>query len=427
VEKPSAIVPGSPLRSIGQEIDRVRTRFAESGALGMVVIDAMSLEEIERFYGVDAHRQVTGRIAARAHEVLSEHLEPGDLVLLGELGRDELIVLLFRDRRNDGFYHAELPGLARTLLESLSNAGSRFGYPFTRETLRFSVGAALALYDPTLRPELLIRRARRQALRDADLNARIEERQRREELVSLILAEQVSMVFEPIVKLTTREVLGYEALARGTGSASLASPKDLFAAAAEMDLLFELDCLCRRQAIRQTKHLPEGSKLFLNLLPCAIYDPAFEGDALRRTLQDQRLHPSDVVFEISERESIGNFAIFRELCDRYSELGFEIAIDDVGAGYGSLEAVTELAPDYIKVDIAFIRGIDSDPARQGVIVALNEIARRIGAQIVAEGIETPEQLETLKKLGVPYGQGYFIGRAAPLDLAEGGSANAVPG
>jgi GGDEF domain-containing protein len=123
VEKPTASVLGSPLRSIGQEIDPVRTRFAESGALGMLVIDAMSLDEIERFYGVDAHRQVTGRIAARTREVLSERLESGDLVLLGELGRDEVIVLLFRGRQNDGFYRAELPGLARMLLESLSPWG----------------------------------------------------------------------------------------------------------------------------------------------------------------------------------------------------------------------------------------------------------------------------------------------------------------
>jgi EAL domain-containing protein (putative c-di-GMP-specific phosphodiesterase class I) len=176
--------------------------------------------------------------------------------------------------------------------------------------------------------------------------------------------------------------------------------------------------LCRRQALRQAKRLPEGAKLFLNLLPCAIYDPAFDRDALRATLQDHQLRPSDVVFEISEHESIGNFAIFRELCDRYSELGFKIAMDDVGAGYGSLEAVTELTPDYIKVDIAFIRAIDSDPARQAVLIALNGIAQRIGAQIIAEGIETPEQFEKLKELAVPYGQGYFVGRATRFDTSE---------
>lgn len=384
----------------------------------MLVIDAMSLDEIERSFGVDAHRQVTGRIAARTREVLSDGLEPDDHVVLGDLGRDEVIVLMLRGRHDDLFYRSELPELAARLRKSLADAGSRFGYPFTREPLRFSVGVALALYDPTLRPEVLIRRAREQALEDADLNARIETRQRRERFTALLLAEQISMVFEPIVKLSTRENLGYEALARGVGDAALNSPKALFGAAAETDLLFELDCLCRRQALRQAKRLPEGAKLFLNLLPCAIYDPAFEGDALRRTLQDHQLGPSDVVLEISERESIENFAIFRELCDRYSELGFKIAMDDVGAGYGSLEAVMELAPNYIKVDIAFIRAIDSDPARRAVLVALNGIARRIGAQIIAEGIETPEQLETLKQLAVPYGQGYLLGRATQWDSAD---------
>jgi EAL domain-containing protein (putative c-di-GMP-specific phosphodiesterase class I) len=227
------------------------------------------------------------------------------------------------------------------------------------------------------------------------------------------------MVFEPIMKLTSHEILGYEALARGVGNPALVAPNELFAAAAETDLLFELDCLCRRQALQQAKCLPQGAKLFLNLLPCAIYDPAFEGDALRATLQDHQLRPSDVVFEISERESIGNFAIFRELCDRYSELGFQFAMDDVGAGYGTLQAVTELAPDYIKVDIAFVRAIESDPTRREVLVALNGIARRIGAQIIAEGIETSEQFETLKNLAVPYGQGYYLGRATRFDAGEG--------
>ena len=125
-----------------------------------------------------------------------------------------------------------------------------------------------------------------------------------------------------------------------------------------------------------------------------------------------------MVLEISERESIGNFAIFRELCDRYSELGFQIAMDDVGAGYGSLEVVTELAPNFIKVDIAFVKAIDSDPTRRAVLTALNGIARRIGAQIIAEGIETPEQLETLQQLAVPYGQGYLLGRARRWDSTD---------
>ena len=93
-------------------------------------------------------------------------------------------------------------------------------------------------------------------------------------------------------------------------------------------------------------------------------------------------------------------------------------MDDVGAGYGSLEVVTELAPNFIKVDIAFVKAIDSDPTRRAVLTALNGIARRIGAQIIAEGIETPEQLETLQQLAVPYGQGYLLGRARRWDSTD---------
>ena len=126
------------------------------------------------------------------------------------------------------------------------------------------------------------------------------------------------------------------------------------------------------------------------------------------------MRPEDLVFEISERESIDNFSIFREAKDHYKELGFQIALDDTGVAYGSLEAVMELSPDFIKVDMSFVRGIDTDPTRQELLRALHAVAGKFGGQIIAEGIESSEELETLQGLGIPYGQGYLFGRAAPL-------------
>jgi EAL domain-containing protein (putative c-di-GMP-specific phosphodiesterase class I) len=154
--------------------------------------------------------------------------------------------------------------------------------------------------------------------------------------------------------------------------------------------------------------------LFLNCLPTAIHDPAFRGEVLKQTLEDLRLRPEDMVFEISERESIENFTIFREARDHYKDLGFKIALDDTGVAYGSLEAVMELAPDFIKVDLSLVRGIDTDPPRQELLRALHAVAGKLGGQIIAEGIETSEELATLQGLGIPYGQGYLFGRAAPL-------------
>jgi EAL domain-containing protein (putative c-di-GMP-specific phosphodiesterase class I) len=175
--------------------------------------------------------------------------------------------------------------------------------------------------------------------------------------------------------------------------------------------LFELDCLCRRRALEGVGCIPRGAKLFLNCLPAAIGDPNLRDEGLRATLEKYQLEPENLVIEISERESIENFAIFRELRDTYHELGVQIAVDDAGAGYSSLQAIMEIAPDYMKADIALVRGIDTDPPRREVVNGLRGVAERIGAEVIAEGIETEEELRVMRELGIRLGQGYIFGPA----------------
>ena len=158
--------------------------------------------------------------------------------------------------------------------------------------------------------------------------------------------------------------------------------------------------------------------------PTTIHDPSFRADALERTLARCQLRPTDVVFEISEQESIDNFAIFREVRDSYGKLGFQIALDDTGAGYASLESVMELAPEFIKVDRAFVTRIDEDPARQELLRALQSLAQRIGARIIGEGLDTLEELETLGPARHPVRPGLAVRQAAPAaqqSLARGPS------
>lgn len=220
--------------------------------------------------------------------------------------------------------------------------------------------------------------------------------------------------------MQNRTVFGYEALARGPRDHALHSPVALFTVAEEEGLLYPLDCLCRRSGLIGAKGLPEGTRLFLNVRPTAIHDPDFRSAALRKTLEVCGLVPNDVVLEISEQESIENFEIFREIRDYYRKLGFRIALDDTGAGYASLEAVVELAPDFIKVDRAFVRGVDEDPSRQELLHALQKVANSLGSSIIAEGLDTLEELATLGDLGIRYGQGWLFGHPNPLrsDLDE---------
>ncbi len=159
-------------------------------------------------------------------------------------------------------------------------------------------------------------------------------------------------------------------------------------------------------------------KLFINIRPTAIHDPSFQPDALTATLDRCGLSPSDVVFEISEQESIDNYEIFREARDAYGKLGFQFALDDTGAGYASLEAVLELAPEFIKIDRAFVHGIDEDPARQNMVRAFQAIAEDTNAHIVGEGLSTLEELRTLGELGIEFGQGWLFGKPAPLQASD---------
>jgi EAL domain-containing protein (putative c-di-GMP-specific phosphodiesterase class I) len=209
-------------------------------------------------------------------------------------------------------------------------------------------------------------------------------------------------------------VHGYEALVRGPEGTPFHSPNSLFEIAGEEDLLFELDCVCRASALAGAADIPTGTKLFLNIRPTTIHDPNFQAERLIRTLEKTSLRPSDVVFEISEQESIGSYDAMREIRDYYRNLGFRIALDDTGSGYAGLESLLEISPDYIKVDRTCVSGIDQDPARQTMLGALQTVAEQTGARLIAEGLDRLEELETLARLGIPFGQGWLFGKPTPL-------------
>jgi EAL domain-containing protein (putative c-di-GMP-specific phosphodiesterase class I) len=397
-------------RTLGEDIRRLGECFEEEGALAVLLVDASGLAPIEPQYGGDALHHALGNLGEMIQSMVSERLTVNDAVLVGEVGRDEIAVFLVRGLEEPEFFKRDLDQIRRDVTAGLAERGNRAGYPYTRHLPPFHVGTGTALRNPTIRPELQIRRALEEAREHIQLVARLESRKRRKQIFELVLERQIYSVYEPIVEVSSRTVFGYEALARGPDGTELHSPATLFSIATEQDLVFQLDCLCRQSGLDGARDLPGGAKLFLNVRPSTIHDPNFRAEALERTLQRCGLAPSDVVFEISEQESIANFDIFREVRDYYGKLGFQIALDDVGAGYASLEAVMEIRPEFIKVDRAFCAKIDEDPGRQHLLRALQSLADRIGARIIGEGLDTLEELQTLGSLGIHFGQGWLFGK-----------------
>jgi EAL domain-containing protein (putative c-di-GMP-specific phosphodiesterase class I) len=391
------------LPSIGERLSKI-------GAMGVVVIDLASLEGIEWDYGPAAYERVLLHVQSLLQDILNAHQHLGDIQVTTQPESNEIVSFFFRNRGDTAFYQRALPGLQAALARRLHSRGAKLVHPYRPAAMPLATGHSLALYDATVSDAVQVRRALDRARVDGDLYARVMQQQRWRELMQLVFTEQVTMNYQPIAELTGLEVIGYEALVRGPDGSEFHSPTDLFYAAAQVDLQSELDSLCRRKALLEAKSLPTDAKLFLNCLPTAMRDPSFGGDAVRRTLEDCGLTPQEIVLEISERHAIENFSIFREARDYYGGLGFKIALDDTGAGYASLRAVMELAPDYIKLDSAFVASIDADQPRQALVQSLAVASRKLGAKIIAEGIETPDELATLRDLGIPLGQGFLLGR-----------------
>lgn len=228
----------------------------------------------------------------------------------------------------------------------------------------------------------------------------------------------LTVLFQPIVANQQRHIFGYEALIRGPSNTPLHSPVTLFETAARQGRLVELDVLCREVAIKQFVHLNLPGKLFLNTSPECLFQPNFRTGATLDILQQAGLSPERMVIELTEQFPTESYEAIREAKNHYKSMGFEIAIDDLGAGYAGLRLWSELRPDYVKIDRHFIQDIHDDPAKQEFVRSIKNIARGLNCKVVGEGVETVDEFHCVSKLGIEFIQGYYFARPAPMPITE---------
>lgn len=240
------------------------------------------------------------------------------------------------------------------------------------------------------------------------------------ELKRIILEEDISTVFQPIVNLKTGNIIGYEALTRGPVKSPLCSPSELFKAAEQYSLLWDLEFLCRTKAIEKGSSISPDKYLFINVDPLVLKDDKFKKGFTKEYLKSHRISPSSIIFEITERTCIEDFLSFKYALNNYTEQGYKIAIDDTGAGYSGLKMLTETKPNYVKVDMDIIRNIHKDNFKKSLIKSFVELSEVTDMKLIAEGIECEEELIALMELGVYGGQGFFLQRPAGtfLDISE---------
>jgi len=229
-------------------------------------------------------------------------------------------------------------------------------------------------------------------------------------LSSILAQSGLHSLFQPIISLSERRIVGYEALSRGPSNSPLHSPIALFAVARQAGRLSELEIACRQSACRRFNEQQLPGKLFLNVSPESLLETSHQPGRTLQLLQDFGIPPSQVVIELTEQTPTDDFQLLQNALHHYRAMGFSIALDDLGAGYSSLRLWSELRPDYVKIDRHFIDGIHQDALKREFVGSILQIAKASRAQVIAEGIELPEELAVLTEMGVDLVQGYLLCR-----------------
>jgi EAL domain-containing protein (putative c-di-GMP-specific phosphodiesterase class I) len=235
-------------------------------------------------------------------------------------------------------------------------------------------------------------------------------------LLAMLENSRVETYFQPII-CTERpdHVLGYECLTRGvTECQRLVMPGEMFDVARNAGLMFQLDRALRLRHIHTAVKYGVTAKVFINFNPTAIYDPASCLKSTVQAISTSQMRPSQFVFEVVESDTVADPDHLPRILDYYREHGYQIALDDFGAGYGSVNLLTKLRPDYIKFDMHLMRDVHLDRYKALVTSRLLDMAHKLNIRTICEGIETAEEYQWAVRHGADYVQGYLFGRPSPV-------------
>lgn len=353
---------------------------------------------VEDRFGWEALEALTGSTSHVLRQTVSQIRSDRGAASLNRTFADDFVIICPSDSTDFQVRHQLAEGLARhisVLDDDLSSVSKVY------------VGMAQDRQVPRIHPERLVYRTLQKAMHSAmDVGQHMREAQAR--LLETSMKQNDFMLhYQPIVNCSDLSIFGHEALVRCT-TRELASPLVLFDIAEKTNKARKLSRLLRRMTAEAVHKMPEGHLMFMNLHPDDLADPDLLDPPVWLTSLAKRM-----VLEVTERAAIEDFQLFRKRLSTLRELGFVVAIDDLGSGYSALNTVAELEPEIIKLDMLLMRGIEESHIRRDLVGKMISFAHNIGCRVVAEGIETKSQMNVVRDLGCHLMQGFYLARPSP--------------
>jgi EAL domain-containing protein (putative c-di-GMP-specific phosphodiesterase class I)/DNA-binding response OmpR family regulator len=399
----------SGLPTMPMVLARLKEMLIEQSEIGIVYVDIEQFESIEAEYGWAFFDEFL-RCAGEAVAAESRNRFPKAIVAANLVGGSSFYIF-FESRGTDLRQETAFDLMANDVREKLITA-MRERFPNMQQgQIGFFVGAARIDY----RPQIRLERQVYQGMQSAGDTVRNAEQQRKKQLTrelrDIIRRKKVTTLFQPIVWAQKSTVFGYEVLTRGLPNSSFRNSDVLFGFAREAKLAWALETVALEAALKRLRSFElDGKKFLLNLEAEMFEESEFRIHEMVSFFSE---HRGNFVFELTERAAIEDYAVFRRLLDEFREKGIEVAIDDAGSGYASLEAIAALAPDYLKITKGLVSTLADEPIKQDLVKMLVDLAGKIGAKTLAEGLETVEEYEWCRDLGVDLLQGYYL--AHPQD------------
>jgi EAL domain-containing protein (putative c-di-GMP-specific phosphodiesterase class I)/CheY-like chemotaxis protein len=392
-------------------LEKLRTALEGGCEIGILYFDLLEqYSDLELVQGWEFIDRVQRTMSQAAQDYCQKNLKAlKPIVAASRVGSTSFYVFL-RTGKGQRLAPSEMDEISSQLKTHLRLAIERKIPRQLSSQIIFFLGYSLVNFDPLIRFERQIYRGMKQAM----LAASSEEEQRHRvlnaRLKEIIKRGDIKTHYQPIVKLDTGKVHGYEALSRGPLDSPFSNPEIMFAFARESELTWALEQICFKLSCAGLDKIDGDKKLFVNIEANVLGTKSFSPKQLLDLFPKC---PNKVVLEITERKAIEDFNSFRRISDELHSMGFNIAIDDVGAGYASLQAIAEIQPDYIKIAGPILHGLDTEPIKRNLVQMLCNLSSSIDASLIAENIESQGEYDCCRELGIPYGQGFFLGRPNP--------------
>lgn len=387
-------------------IEGVSEAFKAGHEVAVIVFKLSNLKDLLEQTEIQQHSKFMKNIKKFFQIVVERVVSPKEVITLHDYYGDGISLLITVDHDRHSISNIDI--MMKEITDEVTQRFIKL-YPSMHPT--FEEGYMFVdKHDFSIQDSIL--RAHRQAIGMAEKRVQLEINEMLLSINKIITHKAITLLAQPIIDVATKEIKAWELLTRGPKGTVLEAPLQLFSVARQTGRLYELEMIVIEKMLQQVKASRFRQDIFVNCTPLTLGNIRFTND-LKKLLQKYRgISPKQITFEVTERDSIEGLKNFSFNINVLRLMGFKIAVDDTGAGYASLNTISELMPDIIKIDRSVIENIDKNSVKESMLKGLLLVAKEAGSLVVAEGIENQEEASVLTRNNVDLAQGNFYARPA---------------